>query len=203
MEVLGFSILVTTLNGDSKRISGLQSEDSLQDLRRRVAETFALPRGVVQLAQATSVFEPKTFQRTLQDMDISEGSHIVLLKQRLFEVFVGMKIEVYGAGTDRVNGTYTAMKRQSQAPGQVSVSPIYFQKDFDQEAISWYSESEGDGWPSAWYMQTQNDLYGIYYLPSSDWSVLPLDCWESCDKENAWSIPGKPPMPSIDLMPCT
>merc|ERR1712029_476668 len=106
-----------------------------------------------------------------------------------------MKIEVFGAGTSRVNGKYTCVKLEDVPMSIMTKRTIesgmagsfcFIRDDCAAECISWYAGDEectkkgvwsNGSWPSAWYMQTRLDYHGIYYLPSEQPDMLPFMDW--------------------------
>lgn len=210
-----FDLQIASLSGETMTVEELHPNDALQVLRERVAQTLGVARGVVKLAVGSQVFGCTCFGKSLQSLGIGPGVTLTLFKQRVLEVTEGLRIDVIGAGTDRVNGSYTCVEQERRlasnlasndgvvqarvvTPGGNTVAALYFQKDGCSEALSWYGAQKGSKWPAAWFMQTKNDNHGIYYLPSDEPDVLPLDCWEIYNAE-IWSQPGVDPMPSIDL----
>lgn len=207
-----FDVQVTAISGEAMTVEGLHPSDTLQVLRQRVAQNLGVPRGVVKLVFGSRVFDCACFAQSLQALSIGSGATLTLFKQRVLEVTKGMRIEVIGAGTDRVNGTYTCVRQEekfiSTGPADVqgrvvsrmgnTIAALYFQKDGGPEALSWFGAEKDSVWPAAWFMQIKNDHHGIYYLPSDEPDVLPMDCWEIYSAER-WSKPGVGPMPTIDF----
>jgi len=231
-----FSVTVSMLTGDvlvfdrvhaTDRVQTLRARVAellesqrglVQTLRARVAELLESQRGLVQLLHGEQALGPELFRRRLQDLGIGEGSTLTCLKQRSIQVREGMKIDVCGAGTARVNGRYTCVHLKD-VPGSTMTSKTmesgvaglfcFVRDDGTQECISWYAGDDeckesgvwsNGSWPSAWYMQTRLDYDGIYFLPSTQPDVLPVVDWESYTAET-YAVPGKAPMPHLDRAP--
>merc|ERR1712113_935986 len=94
-------------------------------------------------------------------------------KQWQYDLREGMKFEVRGAGTDRVNGTYTCLR-----PGSLKKDDADLLTKKEAIRISW-SPGFMSSWPDGWYMEDLScSCRGIYFLPSGKPDVIPLDEWE-------------------------
>merc|ERR1719189_1798498 len=96
-----------------------------------------------------------------------------------------MKLDVYGAGCYRVNHSYIAVPLPKGLKEGLYGQFFFTRNDGGPECISWFSDSGEFGkvrgsWPAGWYMQTELEEYGIYFLPSEQPEQLPLIDWESC-----------------------
>merc|ERR1711990_773985 len=105
-----FSVKVASITGTTFVLDMMHPGDVLQKLRSRIAEHLKVSRGIVSLVLDSKSLQPAQYQHTLGDIGIGEGTVITYVKQRVFEVSEGLRIEVTGAGTDRVNGMYICRK---------------------------------------------------------------------------------------------
>lgn len=108
-------------------------------------------------------------------------------------VCVDTIISITGAGTNSVNGIYTAYDTGHSTPD--FGSKIQFkqqtQKDDDsRHTIVWYPKTHS--WPAAWYIDL--GFSGIYYHRSGDQNHFPIGLeWEVYTGYS--SIPGSEPPP--------
>lgn len=206
----GVEVVIRTIGGDSRELTGLILTDPFSRLVEKVAATFRILSGSVCLSLGAKICSEEDMQRPCAELGICSGSELMLVRRRVTVVEPGLRIQIRDAGTIPVNGIYIALVDRT---GYCNRGQYVFIKEDRSTAhcISWYESTglklydeygrrgEQHVWPSGWYIENSWGHDGIYFLPSHDCTQLPLDSWQAYHAER-WSQPGDLPTPSIVLL---
>lgn len=186
-----FAVTAIALSAESKRVTNLQPDSRLSDLKCLVGQAFGVPNAQVQLILGTRMFTTAENSSTLRSLGVGEGSEVTFVRQRFLQMVAGMRIELCSGGTEAVNGTYLCCpKENSHGDGslvlrQEGTGPRHW--------IAWWKSQPGS-WPSGWFVEEDN-YHASYYHPSENSSELPPDLWEVYTQK--FSKPGAIPVPGL------
>jgi len=186
-----FMVSILQMSGSTASVACSPEEDLLS-LCAKVAGMLQVPHASVKLMLGDEAFSPSDSLKSLSVLGIGQGTVLTFVRLPLLDVKVRMRVEVQGAGTDHVNGTYVARAETSFI---LERGEVYLQKIGGTQCISWYGQKDRT-WPAGWYMEESHGGDGIYYISSTDMKSLPCNSWTPYCAER-FSQPGDEPTPII------
>jgi len=193
------------MDGERVAVEDLTPMDSLHSLVRKAEALLGAERlGYATLCLDGSPFQKSDEAATLQDLGIVDGSELLCaLRPAVFELQPGAKIRISGAGSESVNGTYTAVQQPSRIlfehderiARRVWKGSYYMHSEVPRHQIAWFDAA--GSWPAGWYIDSSNHR-GMYFQPSYLKTCVPLERWAVYSGTH--SEPGVLPEPNVDVI---
>lgn len=197
-----FGVTIASMAGDTIDVVGLNSSDTLRDLRMKFGAALSLGENRVATfvnPQINRRMTPMDDHLELSSLGIQAGTMLLAVFHRAFyEIKSGLGLFVSGAGFHSVNGLYKSRVWRTWNPGD-NFAQIGFEKEDSSIKVIWYKKSKR--WPAGWYFQTSNGC-GIYHQASLIETCLPRDQWEVyTEGDSCHGV--MEPMPTLEIMKCS